>query len=137
MNKELLFVYGTLKRGHGNNRLLFGQKYMGKAITERPYIMASRGIPYVYEWNRAEQNDEIIRGKPIHGEIYQVDPDALAGIDRLEGHPRWYRRKVIPIELHAEVTTRIHAWIYFMSDYITTPKCILKIRSDLKISDRF
>ena len=137
MNKELLFVYGTLKRGHGNNQLLFGQKYMGDAITENPYIMASRGIPFVYEWNKAEQDGEIIRGKPIHGEIYQVDPHALADIDRLEGHPRWYRRKIIPIELHAEVNTRIHAWIYFMSDYITTPKCILKIWSHMKISDRF
>lgn len=114
MNKELLFVYGTLKRGHGNNRLLFGQKYMGKAITEYPYIMEKRGIPFVYGANRAWRGEELVNGSNIHGEIYQVDPHALADIDGLEGHPRWYRRKLIPVELFAEVTTRIHAWLYFM-----------------------
>jgi gamma-glutamylcyclotransferase (GGCT)/AIG2-like uncharacterized protein YtfP len=82
----LLFVYGTLKRGFGNNRFLDGQKFMGNAVSTEPhYFMTGDGIPYLHE---DDQN-----GKFVVGEIWEVSDAALEAIDGLEGHPNHYCRE--------------------------------------------
>lgn len=119
--KTHLFVYGTLKRGFGNHRLLEDQEFIGEAKTWNKYIMLRHGIPYVYEEGKAYVGEvgypvQLIEGSMIEGEFYKVDDEALARIDRLEGHPRWYCRKQINIRVDIgndyPMTTK--AWIYFM-----------------------
>lgn len=34
----------------------------------------------------------------VVGEVYRVDAETLAAVDRLEGHPRFYRRTEIELE---------------------------------------
>eukprot|EP00039_Didymoeca_costata_P014312 m.229929 g.229929 ORF g.229929 m.229929 type:complete len:131 (-) comp15994_c0_seq5:1244-1636(-) len=36
-------------------------------------------------------------GKTIKGELYEVNDDMLAKMDKLEGHPKWYLRKNISV----------------------------------------
>lgn len=82
-----LFVYGTLKRGHDNNeRLLSEAKFIGPALSAQPvYKMVTGGYPIVWEAGES--------GAFLKGEVYEVDDKTLAACDRLEGHPRMYRRE--------------------------------------------
>lgn len=96
-----IFVYGTLKKNHGNHRYyLEDAKFLGHAITVDKYTMYSRGIPFVTK-------DPFVQ---IHGEVYEITEDQLRPIDSLEGHPQWYKRELISVQL--ETGEIIEAWIY-------------------------
>ncbi len=104
--KTRVFVYGTLKRGFGNHRFIAQARFLGRAITSKDYALYVSGIPYV------------VRDEPvscIHGEVYAVDQSTLNTLDRLEGHPGWYRRELISVCLpeRAKSERDIDAWIYF------------------------
>ena len=53
----------------------------------------------------------------IQGELYQVDSETLASLDRLEGHPSFYERRricvVVPDPRGGEAEGG--AWCYFLS----------------------
>lgn len=88
MNKNLLAVYGTLKRGHGNNRLLRNAKFLGETKTKPEFTMFScGGFPTLNKNGNTE----------ITVEIFEVDDDTLQSVYSLEGyhgkrdHPsNWY-----------------------------------------------
>ncbi len=102
-----VFVYGTLMSGYGNNRLLVGSTFLGKANTWTPYEMISLGgFPAVV------QPDVGFAGTQVHGELYEVDANTLQDLDRLEGHPHFYRRRLVWIEQGADMH---EAWIYMVS----------------------
>ena len=103
MEKFLIFVYGTLKKGYGNNSLLNNSKFIGEAITTEKYALYKSGIPFVIKDEKISQ---------IHGEVYEVAPDTLKVLDDLEGHPDWYNREEIFVYLK-ENRKKIKAWIYF------------------------
>jgi gamma-glutamylaminecyclotransferase len=98
-----VFVYGTLRQGFYNHGFLRGGGSLGPARTRDGYAMyLSCGIP------------ALVRDRPgmrIVGELYRVDAGILAGLDRLEEHPRVYRREVAPIVLADGRSAT--AWIYF------------------------
>ena len=50
MAKHLVFVYGTLKRGFGNNRVMaHGEHtFVGDGITVDRYLFTDGGIPFVH-----------------------------------------------------------------------------------------
>ena len=122
-----VFVYGTLKRGHGNHRLLTRATYLGKAVTLRPMRMAGYGVPFVWP-SKA--------GRTLQGEVYDIgdpstDRDArnrLAALDRLESNGYVYDRKphqVRMIEnadgikpLPRDAGEEHEAWIYEAMDHI-------------------
>jgi gamma-glutamylcyclotransferase (GGCT)/AIG2-like uncharacterized protein YtfP len=102
----LLFVYGTLKRGHGNNALLRGTaEFLGNATTVKPYPFFAHGLPVVYD---------VLDGNAlrIKGELYRFfDERNIERVDRLEGHPHWYTRKIIKVRTNAD--HKIYdAWCY-------------------------
>lgn len=70
-----VFVYGTLKRGHGANGFLSSSKYEGEA-TIRGAIYHLGGFP---GYKEEEQG-------LVHGEVYLVDDDTLHRLDRYEGY---------------------------------------------------
>lgn len=93
----LVFVYGTLKRGHGNNRLLRTSDYLGKAVSvEKFRMLGGRGVPFV--WPDAEgtqhiQGELFDIGEPeIIEEIYNEAARTLAALDRLESNGFVYER---------------------------------------------
>ena len=88
---KLLAVYGTLKQGYGNHRLLEGWQKVCDAMTVKNNFwmdnLGDRGFPIVYHIPEGEMNQ-------IQVEVYEIPSDeALRPVDRLEGHPEWYRRE--------------------------------------------
>ena len=84
-----IFVYGTLLQGESNSALLRGAEYLGISQTKPEYDLVDFG-PY----------PAMIPGgtTSITGEIYLVDRIQLARIDRLEGYPGFYSRRIIELE---------------------------------------
>lgn len=88
-----LFVYGTLKRGYGNNRLLEGAKFLGEATTQKHYSLVDCGFPKAVPSFMSEK----IPFLPVRGEVFEVNGEQLSMCDRLEGHPNWYERRNIDV----------------------------------------
>ena len=100
----LIFAYGTLMTGYGNNSYMKDQKLIGKGNTVEEYTMYASGIPFINEYKKTSQ---------IQGELWEIDIKRLPYIDSLEGHPSWYKRKQIPVEINGKTYT---AWLYFNND---------------------
>ena len=108
MNKHLVFVYGTLRSGYHNHFLVSNGASgtsknikIGKGKTKNKYALYEHGIPYLVEDEKTSK---------VTGELYMVDISTLQNLDLLEGHPKWYRRKLIKV-LVGE--TEHLAWTYF------------------------
>ncbi|NOQ30504.1 MAG: hypothetical protein GQ570_05200 [Helicobacteraceae bacterium] len=92
---ELLFVYGSLKKGFDNHKLLEkSTKRLGKAKTVSKFAMFEDtfgNYPYLIL-------------KPItkvEGELYQINrKELLERIDEFEGTPEYYQRKKIKVKTH-------------------------------------
>lgn len=114
--KNTVFVYGTLKFEYSNHVLLSDSKFLGEAMSMDSYLMTASGpvygIPFVHKQDEISPN--LYRhAKPICGEVYEVTDDALADLDRLECHPRWYCREEAIFTFLANGKT-VDAWVYFM-----------------------
>lgn len=99
--KHKIFVYGTLKQGHGNNRIIADQKFLGPAQTELAafQMYSLGGFPGV------------VRGtQSIKGELYEVDEEAFTRCDHLEGHPDFYKRESVAVMCDNGPLTM--AWMY-------------------------
>jgi len=82
MSRLRIFVYGTLMRGEANDRQLAGLAY-APARTRAEWTMVSLGgFPGIIAGGATT----------IDGEVYEVNDRVLARLDRLEGHPHFYRR---------------------------------------------
>jgi gamma-glutamylaminecyclotransferase len=89
-----VFVYGTLLAGEPNHRLLADAALVGAARTEPDFDLVSLGaFPAMVPGG----------GTAIAGEVYEVDPDTLDALDRLEGHPRFYQRRAVRLDDGGEV----------------------------------
>lgn len=119
---DYLAVYGTLRKGLGNSHLLGGAKRIGLGYTCKEYVMVDRGIPYVFEKERG--------GSKLEIEIYRPHSwNQWRDLDRLEGHPDHYVRKVIEV-VSRENGKRYMAWIYFAQ-----PKSVQYSPGEMKITD--
>lgn len=76
--RKLIGVYGTLRKGCGNHRIMGDSKLLGTVVTSAKFTMYNNGhFPYVYP-----------KGKtPLTLEIYNVeDQNTLRHIYGLEGY---------------------------------------------------
>lgn len=95
-----VFVYGTLKKGHGNHRLLRQSRYLGRCYVEGKWGMVNLGaFPAVVE---AETPTKIF------GEVYLIDTKTLMSLDILEGYPTFYTRTKVD-------TPWKKAWMYHLN----------------------
>ncbi len=101
--KILVFVYGTLKKGYGNHRLLTTSKFVSKATTADKYLFQDNGsFPYVID-NSLQQSQ--VREELKHnviGELYEVTEEVLSSLDSLEGYRKnssysLYDRQVVTV----------------------------------------
>ena len=76
-SKTLLFVYGTLKRGLGNHRLIADQEYLGEVMTEPRYRVIDLGPYPGLIVDRA-------LGLAVKGEMWSVSAGCLAALDEFE-----------------------------------------------------
>lgn len=106
---EYLAVYGTLKKGNSNYyHYLYDSVYVGAGATKDKYPLLVQGLPYLVEKKGVGHNVEV--------DVFRVDEDTLCHVDSLEGHPEWYYRKQIPIDVGGK---EILCWIYFNPQAIT------------------
>lgn len=78
---NLLFVYGTLKRGYGRNQFLSQQRYLGTACTKPKYaIYQYAGYPAMIEMSIPAYWPSF----NIYGEIYEATYECLEQLDSIE-----------------------------------------------------
>lgn len=116
MSIHLIGVYGTLRKGYGNHRLLETSKFVGTGKTVEKLLLTQRGIPYLTR-NRKNEHPEAISNVVI--EIYEVDRATLPRLDALEGHPNWYYRDVVEVEM--EDGSILSPEIYLNDQSMATP----------------
>jgi gamma-glutamylcyclotransferase (GGCT)/AIG2-like uncharacterized protein YtfP len=104
MQLNYMAVYGTLKRGYGNNYLC---KYAGMPFistgktTESDFFLQGGGFPICRDGGSHSVSVEVFAFKHF---------EQIEDIDRLEGHPEWYKRRKVPITLsNGEI---VDAWMY-------------------------
>lgn len=96
-NTVYVFTYGTLKRGYCNNRCLGKDaKFIGNAVTTSKYPMLDGSFPYML--------DRPNEGHCVKGEMWEIPiKQLLLEVDRLEGYPTHYLRRVIEVVTTAGV----------------------------------
>ena len=113
-----VLVYGTLKNGHSNHTLIeeAGGIFLGYESVTGPYQMWDLGaIPAVTHSETGERT--------IRGELWAMDPEGLATLDMLEGHPNFYQRNKVWTD-----RLKKRAWMYtlvatnYLSEHTTPTK---------------
>lgn len=105
---ELLFVYGSLKKGFDNHNLISKySKRFGKAHTVKKFGMFEDSFGnYPYLINQPYEK--------IQGELYQIcRKDLMERIDEFEGAPDYYQREKIEIKSHHGLQ---RAFVYIQSN---------------------
>lgn len=104
-----VFVYGTLKMHESASYMLRDAEFIGEARTVSQgwslydlggFPAVTYGIGYVY------------------GELYEINPQdtrTLARLDRYEGHPDFYLRRLSFFSLVEDDTSHYDAWMYTLS----------------------
>lgn len=100
-----VFVYGSLLDGRPNHPRLqgYGAVWLNYGQTASPFRLLDLGYcPGAVADGRARS--------PVRGELYLLSPDALAKLDRAEGHPFVYTRRVARVVL--DDGQDVLAWFY-------------------------
>jgi gamma-glutamylcyclotransferase (GGCT)/AIG2-like uncharacterized protein YtfP len=96
-------VYGTLKKDYSNYLYyLSDSKYLGSGLTKNKYPLVIKGLPYLINKKGIGHN--------VCVDVFRVTDETLMRLDKLEGHPNWYERKKIDINLNGY---NAKCWIYF------------------------
>jgi gamma-glutamylaminecyclotransferase len=88
--QKYVFVYGSLKRGFGNNAFMCDAEFVCETRTkDHGFTMISlEAFPAVFiDGNHA-----------IEGEVYAVDSYTLLRLDSLESNGELYQRILVPLE---------------------------------------
>lgn len=96
----LVAVYGSLRKGLGNHRVISQDSTHELLSTERIggwEMYSYGGFPYI-----SQGEGEITI------EVYKVDDKTLVPLDRLEGYPSFYNRMQVE-------TSQGLAWIYYIN----------------------
>ena len=101
--KILVFVYGTLKKGYSNHRLLTTSKFISKATTVNKYLFQDNGsFPYVIDNSLSQSQIREELKHNVMGELYEVTEEVLSSLDSLEGYIKnsdysLYDRQVVTV----------------------------------------
>lgn len=90
-----VFVYGTLKEGFRNFHVNRGLRVPGDFVTVEPfelYVIGESGLPWLVQAPG--------RGQPVSGQVFEIDDQTLADMDRLEriDEPGWYLRRTLRVQ---------------------------------------
>ncbi len=112
MSTQLLFFYGTLKRGQSANHLLADSQFVRTAVTEPIYRLLDLGT---HPGLVPAAND----GLAIHGELWLVDVKHFPALDAYEGAPTEYGRR----EIHVQDCDQPVVSYFFLGDGSALPSC--------------
>jgi gamma-glutamylcyclotransferase (GGCT)/AIG2-like uncharacterized protein YtfP len=93
--RQLVFVYGTLKQGEKNHHWLEGASWQGVAKLNGVVLHNLGPFPMA-----------VIGEGTALGEVYAVEGSGLTKLDELEGYPRLYDRQEM------ELVDGRRAWVY-------------------------
>jgi len=94
MSKTKVFVYGTLKKGFGANRILGSDaKFLGRAVTGKGYRLLDIGAFPALQ-NRGDS--------VVHGELYEVSSNQIIHLDRYEGVPSLYTKGTVTVTVDVD-----------------------------------
>lgn len=94
---ELMFVYGTLKKGYGNHFIMDGAKYLSEAYIVGWEMRDLGGFPAITKSD----------GGKVHGEMYIVSPQVLKErISLRDTHPYLIEK--------VKSDKGFDAWVYYM-----------------------
>lgn len=109
--EKYVFVYGSLKRGFGNNAFLRDARFVCETRTkDHGFAMISlESFPAVFTDGRYA----------IEGEVYAVDAYTLLRLDSLESNGELYERIEVPLESgHVAWMYCFHSSYCISSDYV-------------------
>ncbi len=122
MEKQYLFVYGSLKKNLKNHHIIENKaKFLNSCKTEELmslYRYKNYDFPYL---SRAPK-------ECIYGELYEVDNDLLKALDKFEDCPNFYVREKIKI-MHYMSMKYVEAWTYILNENIIEKDISLDIWS--------
>lgn len=102
---NLVFVYGTLKRGGANHQCLHGQKFLGDARTVAGFTLYTLGD---YPGMVRVAGDTV----GVTGELWLVNDAGLTELDRLEGTDEGlYERVEVPLAPNS-IAKSAQAYLY-------------------------
>lgn len=90
MNRTILFIYGSLKRGQANHRLIADQEYLGEAVTDSRYRIVHLG-----RYGGLVRADP--GGLPVKGELWAVSRCCLGELDDFEQQEGLYFRSPVSV----------------------------------------
>lgn len=122
---QYVFVYGTLKKGHGNHGVLGRSIYINEALTNsREFTMFDGGFPYVSDAFTDKNTGSIL------GELYQVDKqEILDNLDRLEGVPHLYVKREIDV-------TTLDGLVYKATMYVASRGSNERLKDRIEIEPK-
>lgn len=99
---SLVAVYGSLRKGLHNHRVISEAEYISKGVV-KGFGMYCLGL-YPAILRTGKKTDVVV-------EVYDVTSSIMDNLDSLEGFPRYYNRKLVPVSVDGE---QLVAWIYYM-----------------------
>tara|TARA_R110000751_G_scaffold249309_1_gene349027 strand:- start:21 stop:707 length:687 start_codon:yes stop_codon:yes gene_type:complete len=105
-DRQLVFVYGTLKKGYGLNPVLgTDAKMIGDGLLHDHIIYDLGHFPGVSAKDGAG---------PVVGEVYEVGSRVMPHIDSVESEGSLYRRKRVTVEIEdtGYPNDEVEAWTY-------------------------
>ncbi len=109
--KELVFIYGSLKKGFVNHSFMKDATLVGSSLSVHKLGMFKDPFgnwPYL-------TMDPL---NYIKGELYEVNQELLIEIDEFEGAPEYYHRKKMLVMCNGSAFS---AWIYFTTNEKSGP----------------
>ena len=107
---NLLFTYGTLKKGHVRHDVLemYQSKFLFEGWTERSDLILHR--------THGGRNSFPVplpssKGYPIYGEVYEITEQLIPQLDRIEAVGHLYTRELLRIRPNANGSI-VQAWCY-------------------------
>src|SRR6478735_3384273 len=89
--KTILFLYGSLKRGHSNHPLVADQEYLGEAVTEPRYRIVDLG-----RYGGLVRDDA--NGLAVRGELWAVSRCCLLELDDFETAEGGWARSPVAVQ---------------------------------------
>lgn len=89
--KKIIAVYGSLRKGLHNHRVLRNSKLLSTEVVNIPWRMISlQSYPGLVP---------SIENKNIVVELYEVSDDVYKNVEFLEGYPSYYQKAIISTSL--------------------------------------
>lgn len=109
-NKNLVFVYGTLKRGHGLNSYLTNEEFVGEGSV-KSFNLYESGIPFAVP----SDNESDV----IYGEVYNItNPSVKYEVDSIEVGAGYYVDNVeVQLEDGEKCISQIYSYDRRVSHY--------------------